>query len=39
MLPSLRIIRDAAHVKEGDKVEVKLHRGKLLCGIEKAEKP
>ena len=39
MLPSLRIVRDAAFVKEGDKVEVKLHRGKLLCGIEKAEKP
>ncbi len=39
ILPSLRIVSDAAHVNEGDKVEIKLHRGRLLCGIEKAEKP
>jgi exodeoxyribonuclease VII large subunit len=36
-LPSLQILRDAVHVKEGDKVEVKLHKGTLLCGVEKRE--
>ncbi len=36
-LPSLQILRDAAGVRKGDKVEVKLHRGTLLCGVEKAE--
>ena len=38
-LPSLQILRDASHVKEGDKVEVKLYQGTLLCGVEKAGKP
>jgi exodeoxyribonuclease VII large subunit len=37
-LPSLQILRDIAYVKEGDKVEVKLFRGTLLCGVEKKEK-
>jgi exodeoxyribonuclease VII large subunit len=37
-LPMLNILRDASHVKEGDKVEVKLYRGVLLCGVEKTEK-
>jgi exodeoxyribonuclease VII large subunit len=37
-IPSLQILRDAAHVREGDKVEVRLFRGILLCGIEKTEK-
>jgi exodeoxyribonuclease VII large subunit len=37
-LPSLQILRDAVHVKEGDKVEVKLYQGTLLCGVEKTEK-
>jgi exodeoxyribonuclease VII large subunit len=37
-LPSLQILRDAAHVKEGDKVEVKLYQGTLFCGVEKTEK-
>lgn len=37
-LPSLQILRDIAYVKEGDKVEVKLSRGTLLCGVEKTEK-
>jgi exodeoxyribonuclease VII large subunit len=37
-LPSLQILRDIAYVKEGDKVEVKLFRGTLLCGVEKTEK-
>jgi exodeoxyribonuclease VII large subunit len=38
-LPSLQILRDAAYVEEGDKVEVKLYRGALICGVEKIEKP
>ncbi len=38
-LPSMQILREAAHVKEGDKVEVTLLRGTLLCGVEKTEKP
>jgi len=33
--PSLQILRDAAHIREGDKVEVRLHKGTLLCGVEK----
>jgi exodeoxyribonuclease VII large subunit len=35
--PSLQILRDAAYVKEGDKVEVRLHKGTLLCGVEKTK--
>jgi len=38
-LPSLQILREAAQVKSGDKVEVKLFHGTLLCGVEKTEKP
>jgi exodeoxyribonuclease VII large subunit len=38
-LPSMQILREAARVKAGDKVEVKLFRGTLLCGVEKTEKP
>jgi exodeoxyribonuclease VII large subunit len=37
-LPSLQILRDAAYVQEGDKVEVKLYRGTLICGVEKTER-
>ena len=37
-LPSLQILRDASHVKGGDKVEVRLDKGVLLCGVEKTEK-
>jgi len=37
-LPSLQILREATQVEEGDKVEVRLYRGTLLCGVEKAEK-
>ena len=37
-LPALQILREASHVKEGDKVEVRLYRGTLLCGVEKTEK-
>jgi len=36
-LPSLQILREATHVKEGDRVEVKLYQGTLLCGVEKTE--
>jgi exodeoxyribonuclease VII large subunit len=36
-LPSLQILRDAGFVKEGDKVEVKLHRGTLFCDVERAK--
>ena len=35
-IPSLQILRDAAHVEIGDSVEVRLHRGILICGIERA---
>jgi exodeoxyribonuclease VII large subunit len=35
--PSLQILRDAAHIREGDKVEVRLHKGTLLCGVEKTK--
>jgi exodeoxyribonuclease VII large subunit len=37
-LPTLQILRDTAHVNEGDKVEVKLFRGILVCGVEKTGK-
>ena len=38
-IPSLQILRDAAQVREGEKVEVRLYRGTLLCGVEKTENP
>ena len=38
-LPALQILRDAALVREGDKVEVKLYKGALICAVEKIEKP
>jgi len=37
-IPTMEILRDAVHVKEGDKVEVRLYRGSLFCGIEKTER-
>ena len=37
-VPLLQILRDATDVKEGDRVEVKLFRGKLLCGVEKTDR-
>ena len=37
-IPSLEILREAAHVQEGDRVEVKLFQGKLLCGVEKTDR-
>ncbi|NWG02398.1 MAG: exodeoxyribonuclease VII large subunit [Syntrophaceae bacterium] len=36
-IPSYQILRDAALVKEGDKVEVRLYKGTLICGVEKTE--
>lgn len=36
-LPFLQILRDVSQVRAGDRVEVKLYRGSLLCGIEKTE--
>jgi exodeoxyribonuclease VII large subunit len=37
-IPSLQILRNSDYVKEGDKVEVRLHRGTLFCGIERTER-
>jgi exodeoxyribonuclease VII large subunit len=37
-LPSYHILRDAALVREGDKVEVTLHKGTLFCDVEKTER-
>ena len=37
-LPSLETLRDVTYVKEGDRVEVKLFRGILLCGVEKTDR-
>ena len=36
-MPSLQILRDASQVREGDKVEVKLYKGTLRCGVEKTK--
>ena len=36
-LPSRQILKEVTHVREGDKVEVRLHRGTLLCDVEKTE--
>jgi exodeoxyribonuclease VII large subunit len=38
-MPSLEILRDSNQVREGDRVEVRLFRGTLVCGVEKSEKP
>jgi len=37
-IPSLQILRDAAHLREGDKVEVRLHQGILICRVEKTSR-
>ena len=37
-IPSLQILRDATHAQTGDRVEVKLFRGKLFCGVEKTDR-
>lgn len=36
-LPSLEILRDASGVREGEHIEVKLHKGALVCEVEKAK--
>lgn len=36
-LPSLKILRRSSDVEKGDKVEVTLHEGSLLCGVEETE--
>ena len=36
-IPSLQIVRSASQVREGEKVEVRLHEGTLLCGVERAK--
>lgn len=36
-IPSLKILTDANQVKAGERVEVKLYKGKLICGIERVE--
>lgn len=38
-IPSMQVLRDVAQVREGDKVEVKLYEGTLVCGVEKTKKP
>lgn len=38
-ISTLQILRDTADVKEGEKVEVTLYQGALVCGIEKIERP
>jgi exodeoxyribonuclease VII large subunit len=35
--PSLEIVTSASQVREGEKVEVRLHEGTLLCGVERAK--
>jgi exodeoxyribonuclease VII large subunit len=37
-MPSLEILRESKQVKEGDRVEVRLYSGTLVCGVEKSEK-
>ena len=37
-IPSLEILRDSAHAREGDRVEVRLFKGVLVCGVEKSDK-
>jgi exodeoxyribonuclease VII large subunit len=36
-IPSLRIVRDAKTVKRGERLDVKLHRGELICRVEKTK--
>ncbi|NWF92042.1 MAG: exodeoxyribonuclease VII large subunit [Syntrophaceae bacterium] len=38
-LPGFEILREAIHVKEGDKVEIRLYKGTLLCGVDKTKTP
>ena len=36
-LPSLAILRSATEIREGEKVEIRLHRGLLICDVTKRE--
>jgi exodeoxyribonuclease VII large subunit len=36
-LPSLRILREATEVRSGEKVEVRLFRGVLICDVERVD--
>lgn len=36
-LPSFKILRYASDVKEGEKVEVRLYRGRIFCKVEKTD--
>lgn len=36
-LPSFKILRYAGDVKEGEKVEVRLYRGRIFCKVEKTD--
>ena len=38
-VPSGEILRNSSHANEGDRVEVTLHQGTLLCSVEKTERP
>jgi exodeoxyribonuclease VII large subunit len=37
-IPLFQILKDSSQVQRGDKVEVRLHRGMLLCEVEKTER-
>ncbi len=36
-VPLMEIVRDSRHVKRGDRVDVKLHQGRLVCNVEKTK--
>jgi len=38
-MPNLEILRDAAQVSRGDQVEVRIHRGSLLCEVRETKGP
>ena len=36
-IPSLKILTNATHVRKGEKVEVRLYQGTLICDVERTE--
>jgi exodeoxyribonuclease VII large subunit len=38
-IPNLEILRDATQVSQGDQVEVRIHRGSLLCEVRETKGP
>ncbi len=36
-IPSMEIVRDSRTVEKGDKVDVRLHLGHLICKVEKTK--